>query len=172
MASGSKLGKEKLDALQRMKGAGYPRSKTAEAMGCSARAATQRLNDPGRFEAKSKLGRPKKMPPRAKSVIIRAASNSTSSASELAREHKTPASAITAQQVLSGSDHLRYSKLLTAPAFEGRHKVQRAKCAEDNVDLGSLWQQLILSDEKIFNLERPDGHKHHWHGLGKEKKML
>ena len=129
MANGSKLGKEKLDALQRMKREGYPRSKISEAIGRSARAVAQFLNGPGRLEVKSKPGRAKKLPPRAKSVIIRAASNLTSSASELARERKPPASVRRVQQVLIGSEHLRYSKLLTAPAFEERHKVQRAKFA-------------------------------------------
>ena len=99
MASGSKLEKEQLNTLQRMKRAGYPRSKIAEAIGRSSRILMRYLSDSERFEVKSKPGRPKKLPPRAKPAIIRAASNSTSSASELVRECEPPASLRRVQQV-------------------------------------------------------------------------
>ena len=76
------------------------------------------------------------------------------------------------QQVSSGSESLRYSKLLTAPAFEKRYKAQRAKFAEENVDLGSLWQRAIFSDENELSLGGPDEHKHYWRGSRKEKKCF
>ena len=57
-----------------------------------------------------------------------------------------------AQQISRGSHCLHYSKLLAPPPFEERHEAAKAKSAEESIDLGSLWQQAILSNEEKFSL--------------------
>ena len=50
-----------------------------------------------------------------------------------------------------------------------KHKLARLEFAKKYVSLGHKWQDVIFSDEKKFNFDRPDCYKKYWHNIKKIK---
>ena len=50
-----------------------------------------------------------------------------------------------------------------------KHKLARLEFAKKYVSLGHEWQDVIFSDEKKFNFDRPDCYKKYWHDIKKIK---
>ena len=75
-------------------------------------------------------------------------------------------------QIIKGSKHLKTRKLQKKPPLTNRHKVEREAFAEQHIQWKKKWRKVIFSDEKRFNLERPDGLSYYFHDLRKEELYL
>ncbi|GBL79908.1 hypothetical protein AVEN_28958-1 [Araneus ventricosus] len=51
------------------------------------------------------------------------------------------------------------------------HREKRLKWAKNVMSWNDEWKPTLFSNEKKFNLDRPDGYKHYWHDLRKEPKV-
>lgn len=115
----------------------------------------------------------KKISDRQVRALIREASNSTSSASELRKDLELPIGTRRIQQILSSTDFLKYKKVRKAPLLSPIHVNNRLIWAREmHAWTPAQWGRIIFSDEKKFNLDGPDGIQYYWHDMRKEEKVL
>ena len=94
------------------------------------------------------------------------------SAKEIKAATSAPISVRQVERIISGSDHLKYKKMLHTPVLTQVHKVKRIKFAWHFLSNPSLWNTVIYSDKKKFNLDSPDSAHFYWHNLRKDKQMF
>jgi len=58
------------------------------------------------------------------------------------------------------------------PPLTVKHKEACLIFAKKHISWTLKWQKVIFTDEKKFNLDRPDGIKYYWHHLRDEKNLL
>ncbi|CAJ0592980.1 unnamed protein product [Cylicocyclus nassatus] len=101
-------------------------------------------------------------------LIIRAASNSTTSSSQIQKTLKLGCSARTVRRVLERSGNIVRAKMTPCLKLTVLHKQQRLAFAEEELTHPLDWNRIVWSDEKKFNLDGPDGFTYYWHDLRKE----
>lgn len=131
------------------------------------------LKDPEKYGAKKRRGRRRKMTIRDERRLLRAASNSPKSATELTRELNLPISAVRARAYLNNSVYLRHKKPLRAPVLSQKHKDARLSWAREHVKwCAKKWSVVLFSDEKRFCSDGPDGFQSYWYDLRTEETVL
>lgn len=124
--------------------------------------------NPIRYASKKRRGITKKLSDHAKRRLIRAASNSTASASRMKRTLELDVSVRRVQQIIQDAVHLKYRKMSPVPWMNQSHYQERMSWAINHVAWKREWYNAIFSDEKKFNLEGPDGLMYYWRDLRKE----
>ncbi|RWS03179.1 transposable element tc3 transposase-like protein [Dinothrombium tinctorium] len=61
--------------------------------------------------------------------------------------------------------------MATKPPLKPEHLTTRLEFAKEQVTWKDEWKRVVFSDEKIFNLIRPEGFKYYWHDL-RDKHLL
>lgn len=117
-------------------------------------------------------GRPSAITSAQKRRLILNAGNSFKSARQLQSENDLPVGIRRVQQILSGSQHLKYKKMKRKPMLSKANVAARQKFALDHLRWTDQWQKIIFSDEKKFNLDGPDGFAYYWHDLRTEPKIF
>jgi DDE superfamily endonuclease len=117
-------------------------------------------------------GRPSVITSAEKRRLIRSAGNSFKTASQLLSENNLSVGVRRVQQILSGSQHLKYKKMKRKPMLSKSNIEGRRKFALDHLRWEGQWQKIIFSDEKKFNLDGPDGFAYYWHDLRTEEKIF
>ena len=87
-------------------------------------------------------------------------------------ENSLPIGVRRVQQILSGSEHLKYTKMKRKPKLIKVHVAARKKYALEHIHWTHEWRKIIFSDEKKFNLDGPDGFAYYWHDLRTEPKIF
>ena len=98
----------------------------------------------------------KKLSAKQERLLVRKASSGKFSANKLRTELNITVSKNTVIHYLNAR--------LKVPALQEHHKVARVRCAKT-----MLSNNIIVSDEKKFNLGGPDGYQWYWHDLRLEK---
>lgn len=118
--------------------------------------------DPIRYTSKKKRGIIQKISNNAKRRLIRAASNSVASASNIRRTLELDVSVRRVQQILHDTPHLSYRKMNSVPWMNDCHYQERLNWAIHHVGWKREWNKVVFSDEKKFNLDGPDGLTYYW----------
>lgn len=104
--------------------------------------------------------------------LIRNAGNSFKSAQALKSKNDLPIGVRRVQQILSGSEHLKYKKMQRKPKLSKDNITARLKFALDHLRWTDQWQKLIFSEEKNINLDGPYGLANYWHDFRTEPKIF
>ncbi|KAG2814317.1 hypothetical protein PC111_g14039 [Phytophthora cactorum] len=89
-------------------------------------------------------------------LLVRAAAKGDCFAKELKTRFGIKASVRTIQRLLKSVDHLVYTKMDRTLPLTAAHKTTRMDWAEEHI---------LKPDEKMFNLDGPDGFKYYWRGM-------
>ena len=76
------------------------------------------------------------------------------------------------QQLMQKAPHLKCRKMQTVLYLTKLHQESRVKWAEDYVQWRTSWCRVIISDEKKFNLDDPNGFALYWYDLRKEQNFI
>lgn len=122
---------------------------------------------------KNMKGRTKSvLSPAYKRAILRLASNSHDTVSQIRAKLGVSASVRTVQRVISKARHLKRLKLKKKPPLTGVRKDIRLSYCRSHMTWSNEWYRVVFSDEKKFNLEGPDGFNYYFHDLRKEEHNL
>lgn len=130
------------------------------------------INNRENYGKNYKNGRPSTVSPTQKRLLIRCAANSFKSARQLKNENNLALGIRRVQQILSGSQHLKYKKMKRKPMLSAANIEGRKKFALDHIHWTDQWRKIIFSDEKKFNLDGPDGFAYYWHDLRTEERIF
>ena len=120
-------------------------------------------------EKKKKPGPKMKLSSTTKHLIVRNASNKSTSLAKLKSEMDLKVCKETVRKVLKDSPNIQYKKMLVKPPLNKEKKDQRLYWAKNKITWGEEWKNVIWSDEKKFNLDGPDGLAYYWHDLRKDE---
>ncbi|KAG3013283.1 hypothetical protein PC120_g13382 [Phytophthora cactorum] len=103
-----------------------------------------------------RVGRQPSLSEREVRLLVRAAAKGDCFAKELKTRFGIKASVRTIQRLLKSVDHLVYTKMDRTLPLTAAHKTTRMDWAEEHI---------FKPDEKMFNLDGPDGFKYYWRGM-------
>lgn len=118
---------------------------------------------------KEKPGPKPKLSNKTKRLILRNASNKSTSLSKIKADMDLNVSKETIRKVLVKSPNIQFRKKLVKPPLTEQHKQKRLVWAKDRVTWVENWKNVVWSDEKKFNLDGPDGFAYYWHDQRKDK---
>lgn len=130
------------------------------------------LSNPDAYGTKKSPGRPKLLSPAATRRLLREASKMGVSASTLKERLDLPVSVRRIQEVLHNATSTVHQKRLACPVLKAEHIAARLQWAIEYVDYGKKWSTVVFSDEKIFNLDGPDGYHSYWRDLRTEREIF
>ena len=130
------------------------------------------LNNPEKYGLYKGSGRPKIFSSRQARALLRAASNSSSSARVIAESSGIQGHLRTVQRVIKNCGYLVHKKIKRKPQLRLHHQENRLNFAKQYMSWTEEWRSIIFSDEKRFNLDGPDGFSYYYHDIRKEEKIL
>ena len=109
--------------------------------------------------------RPQNLSDRALRVLVRTAVSRNFSATQLHHQLELKCSVRTVCRILQFIDRLSYTKMKNTLHLSDVHRVRRLAWSEEMLILPSTWISIIISDEKKWNLDGPDGLQLYWRDM-------
>lgn len=133
---------------------------------------TRYLKNPENYGQSPRSGRPKAISEYKRRRISGLAANQMMTAGRILTRLNLNCDVRTVQRVLAADPHIIWTKMVPKPKLDERHKTARFEFAKKFITLIQIFNRIVFTDEKKFNLDGPDGSQYYWHDLRKEKKYL
>ena len=145
----------------------------AETLGRSRDAISRFLRNPHPQNQPKWKARNQKLSPTTVRRIIREASRTKKSASQIKQDLELNVTERRIQQIQSGTEYLKYMKSMKAPAMTDHHRKKRVDFANEMLGFYHPdWTKVVFTNEKQFHLDGPDGLNCYWHDLRKEPEQF
>jgi len=130
------------------------------------------INKKTSIKGKSASGRKQKLSSRAKRQIVNCITKVNVNCGIINRDLKLDVSRWTIARVFKEKSNVKYAKMKQQAALKKYHIEKRINFYRETIIYGEKWKDILFTDEKKFNLDRPDGFKYYWADLRKGKKVF
>ena len=164
MGRGKKLKSDQTTVVKALQRQGLPACAIAAEINKSVTSVQNCISRMRSDRRPNKAGRPSTITPQFHGAILRSvalAPDERVTASTLISKYKPRVGVKRVQQLMQESDQLRWNRIKRASLLSDDHKSDRLNWAKAQLYRSpAIWLRTILSDEKRFSLDGPDGSSH------------
>lgn len=172
MSRGKPLSLNEKHTIKKLRGKKMTLTEIARVMNRSISLVSTYLKNPKGYGVKKSPGMVPKISPQAKRQIIRLAVQDHKSSSEIKKSLNLEVSDRSIRRILAANPNVIWKKVKTVPVHNAEHIKKRLSFAFKHAKDKTIWDLVVFSDEKKFNLDGPDGFKYYWHDLRNDPKVM